>query len=113
MNAVWCNRIELDYARLSLLAASYFILNYEEMAMGRGRYVYDLKVEIDGVDIIIYATYKPMASANDNSEFFFNAESVDVDMHLSFVGAYDVACSFAKDFIGEYLSRIKRAAYQD
>lgn len=113
MGAVWNNKMELDYVRLSLLAASYFILNYEEIAMSRGRYVYDLKVDIDGIEIIISAIYRPATSTNGIAAFFFKAESVDVDMCLSFVGAYDVACSFAKDFIGEYLSRVKRTSYQN
>lgn len=107
MNGVWCNRIEVDYEQLSLLAASYFILNYDDMALSRGRYIYDLNVKVNGCDIIITAIYLPSSSNNSEALFSFKADSVDTDLHISFRGAYDIACSFAKDFIEEYLSRVQ------
>ncbi len=107
MEGFWSNRIELDYVQLSLLAASYFILNYENMAISRGRYIYDLRANQGGCDIIITAVYTP-SLANNDALFSFKVDSVNSESRLSFRGVYDVACSYAKDFIGEYIARVKK-----
>ncbi|MBE6300128.1 MAG: hypothetical protein E7083_07370 [Bacteroidales bacterium] len=100
------NRLIVEFMQVSLLAASYFILNFEDMVNTNGVYLYEFKTNVKGEDIIISATYKPKSDICSNSSFTFEVEGGDADLRIVFNGCRKVASECAKDIIEEYLSRI-------
>ncbi len=100
------NRLIVEYMQVSLLAASYFILNFEDMVNDNGVYSYEFKTKIKGEDIIISASYRPKSDSYATSFFSFEAEGDDVDLRIVFNGCRKVASECAKDIIDEYLSRV-------
>ena len=107
MDRVKYNTLRVDYMQLSLKAVSYLILNFEDMAPYKGRYVFDLNVELEGKSLTLYVEYRPFSSAK-NSSFWFEVESNDADLNLSFRGCFDVACSCATDIANEYMRRVAK-----
>ena len=107
MERVKYNTLRLDYMQLSLKAVSYLILNFEDMAPYKGRYVFDLNVELEGKSLTLYAEYRPLSGDVDSS-FWFEVESNDADLNISFRGCFDVACSCVADIADEYMRRIAK-----
>ena len=70
------NRLIVEFMRVSLLAASYFILNFEDMVNTNGVYLYEFKTNVKGEDIIISATYRPKSEFCSCS--FFHLRQRDV-----------------------------------
>ena len=44
------NRLIVEFMQVSLLAASYFILNFEDMVNTNGVYLYEFKTNVKGVE---------------------------------------------------------------
>ncbi|MBR4119004.1 MAG: hypothetical protein IKK64_02860 [Bacteroidales bacterium] len=100
------NRLIVEFMRVSLLAASYFILNFEDMVNTNGVYLYEFKTNVKGEDIIISATYRPKSEFCSCSFFTFEAEGCDPDLNIKYRGCPKVASECAKEVIEEFLSRI-------
>ena len=108
MKILGYNALKVDYMQLSLMAASYFILNFEDMTEEDGRYIYDLEVGIKDKTLIITAEYRISPPYKEEYPFSFYVESDDVDLELHFGGCYNLACSYASDMVAEYIMRAKR-----
>ena len=107
MDRMKYNTLRVDYMQLSLKAVSYLILNFEDMVPYKGRYVFDLNVELEGKSQTLYAEYRPLSGDVDSS-FWFDVESNDADLNISFRGCFDVACSCAADIADEYMRRVAK-----
>ena len=106
MGKVKYNMLVVDYMQLSLMAASYFILNFKDMMQSKDRYIYDLKVFVKGFPLILNVIYDS-STPKTNKSFSFDVVSEDADLELSFSGCYDLACSYAADIMAEYISRVE------
>ncbi|MBO5720133.1 MAG: hypothetical protein J6R61_01190 [Bacteroidales bacterium] len=102
------NRLRADYLQLALMTISYFILNFEDMILHKGRYAFDLTVCMEGKQLLLSAVYQMPSSQHKDSKFYFQVKKEDVDLKLIIDGNYDVACSYVKDIIDEYLRRVKK-----
>lgn len=107
MSKVKYNMLMVDYMQLSLMAASYFILNFENMMQSKGRYIYDLRVFVKGFPLILNAIYDSESSETKKS-FSFEVVSEDVDLELTFSGCYNLACSYASSIVAEFLRVAKK-----
>ena len=107
MGKVKYNMLMVDYMQLSLMAASHFILNFEDMMQSKDRYIYDLKVLVKGFPLILNVIYDSSTPKADNS-FSFEVVSEDADLELIFRGCYNLACSYAADIMAEYIRRVGR-----
>ena len=102
------NAIKVDYMQLALLAVSYFILNFENIAKRNGKYIYDLEITIKGRPLVLTAEYDLSPQSKGSYPFSFSAESVDVDLELFYDDCYNLACSYASSIAEEFLRVVKK-----
>lgn len=101
-------RMKLDYLQLSMLASAYFILNYEDMAERKGRYMYDFSTTLCDESFIINAVYCVDSQKAKGSSFWFEVLPEDADLEVRFVGSFDEACRYAQGIIDDYVYRAKK-----
>ncbi|MBQ7819184.1 MAG: hypothetical protein IJ341_05755 [Bacteroidales bacterium] len=109
MKDIFSNILNISYMQVSLYTASYFILNYNEMASVNGRFCFDLTFPTERGNLIVNAEYYYNNSNKSKSgELSLQIECDDCDIELNLIGSYSMACDYATDFINEYILRASK-----
>ena len=106
MKVISSNILNISYMQLSLYTASYFVLNYNEMAAVNGRFYFDLTFPTERCNLIVNAEYCcNNSNKRNNRELSLQIECDNCDIKLNLTGSYSMACDYAADFINEYILR--------
>ncbi|MEG1574372.1 MAG: hypothetical protein RR293_06475 [Bacteroidales bacterium] len=95
--------LRIDAVRVAVLCAAYFIVDFENLYVRKGRYASDYEASIVGVDVVLTCECVLDAHSGLLCGFRFWIEAKERDVEVLLDGSVPTACNVAMGLVNEYL----------